>query len=80
MAFLPSTQTRAIEMLQIIATKGVRILSLNSMVEKDVGPYKTLSAGTLGKVMSKLAKLKRDQWPEKASTDTSSSSARDPEG
>jgi len=62
LAYLPEGQGETIEMLQIVAIKDTKLLSLNSMVEKDVGPYKSLSAGTVKKVMSKLARLDRDKW------------------
>ncbi len=61
-AYLPQGRAQSFEMLHIIATKGVPLLSLNSLAEKDVGPYKTVSAGTLGNIMSRLAQLPRDQW------------------
>jgi hypothetical protein len=60
-AYLPEGRTQTFEMLHIIATK-VPLLTLDGLMEKEVGPYKVLSAGSLGDVMSKLARLPRDQW------------------
>lgn len=61
-AVLPEGRSRSVEMLQIVATKEVPLLSLDGLTEKNVGHYKALSAGTLGKVMSKLARLDRGEW------------------
>jgi hypothetical protein len=61
-AALPEGRDRAVEMLQVVATKKTPLLTVDGLREKDVGIYKTLSAGTLEHVMSKLGKLDRDEW------------------
>ncbi len=62
MAYLPDGKNKSVEMLQIIATKGVPLITLGGVKDRAVGPYTVLSAGSLNKVMSKVGKLKRSHW------------------
>lgn len=60
-AVLPKGKNSSTEVLHIIAVKDQQLFSMEEFVEES-GPYKQLTMGDFRDVLSRLAKLERDQW------------------
>jgi len=61
-AVLPEGKSSATEVLHIIAVKDQQLFSMEEFVEKESGSYKQLTMGDFRNLLSRLAKLERDQW------------------
>lgn len=61
-AALPEGKDSSVEFLLVIATKGAPLISVEGLSDKEMGPYKLLSAGKEKEINERLQKLDRDKW------------------